>query len=90
MISICCICHKPVYSFDRKVSNDDGMVAHSDCFKGLTYNFTMGKIRYPRKNTGKITRFDKAFYILTTMKGEVKNERDLRRYVRRIFGLWHC
>ena len=70
MINICCICHKPAYSFDRKVFNDDGMVAHSDCFKALTYNFTMGKIRYSRKNTGKITRFDKAFYILMTMKGE--------------------
>lgn len=70
MINICCVCHKPVYSFDRKVSNDDGMVAHSDCFKALTYNFTMGKIPYPRKNENKMTSFDTAFYILLTMKGE--------------------
>ena len=53
MIKLCCICHKPIYSFDRKVSNDDGMFAHSDCFKALSYNFTMGRISYPRKKKRK-------------------------------------
>ena len=70
MINICEICHKPIYSLDSFATNDSGMFCHSDCLKGLTYNFTMGKIHYPRKTTGKITGFDKALYILTTMKGD--------------------
>ena len=70
MIKLCCICHKPIYSFDSKVSNNQGMFAHSDCFKALSYNFIMGRISYPRKNGNKMTAFDTAFYILLTMKGE--------------------
>lgn len=70
MIRICEICGKPIYSWDAYVANESGMACHSDCFKGLTYNFTMGNINLPRKSTGKITGFDKAFYILMTAKGD--------------------
>lgn len=65
MIRICRICKKPIYSWDKAVSNDDERACHLDCFRILSARWFYNK---PPFRTG--SALNEAFYILITMEEE--------------------